>query len=51
MPENDAPECLCGIMLREDRDMCLAHGTAAQQAQAVLRVSVGRTQPLWEWPN
>jgi hypothetical protein len=51
MPESDAAECLCGILLREDRDMCPAHGTAAQQAQAARRVSVGRTQPLWESPS
>jgi hypothetical protein len=56
MPESDAAECLCGILLREDRDMCPAHGTAAQelkaqQAQAARRVSVGRTQPLWDSPS
>jgi hypothetical protein len=56
MPESDAEECLCGILLREDRDMCPAHGTAAQEAkarqvQAPRRVSVGRTQPLWEEPS
>jgi hypothetical protein len=36
--------------------MCPAHGTAAQEAkarevQAARRVSVGRTQPLWEEPS
>lgn len=56
MPESDAAECLCGILLREDRDMCPAHGTAAQEAkarevQAARKVSVGRTQPLWEEPS
>jgi hypothetical protein len=51
MPESDAEECLCGILLREDRDMCPAHGTAAQQAQAARRVSVARPQPLWESPS
>jgi hypothetical protein len=56
MPESDAEECLCGILLREDRDMCPAHGTAAQEAkareaQAARRVSVGRTRPLWEEPS
>ena len=53
MPESDAEECLCGILLREDRDMCPTHGTAAQQAkaQAPHKVSVGRTQPLWESPS
>lgn len=53
---NTAPECLCGILLREDRDTCPAHGKAAQEAkarevQAPRRVSVGRTQPLWESPS
>jgi len=53
---NTAPECMCGILLREDRDMCPAHGKAAQEAkarevQAPRRVSVGRTQPLWEEPS
>jgi hypothetical protein len=56
MPESDAAECLCGILLREDRDMCPVHGTEAQEAkarevQAARRVSVGRTQPLWEEPS
>jgi hypothetical protein len=51
----DCP-CECDILLREDRDMCPAHGTAAQeakaqQAQAPRKVSVGRTQPLWEEPS
>src|SRR5208282_2332984 len=48
----DCP-CECDILLAEDRDMCPAHGTEAQEAkareaQARRRVSVGRTQPLWE---
>jgi hypothetical protein len=56
MPESDAAECLCGILLREDRDMCPVHGTEAQeakaqQAKAARRVSVGRTQPLLESPS
>lgn len=36
--------------------MCPAHGTGAQeakaqQAQALRKVSVGRTQPLWDEPS
>jgi hypothetical protein len=51
----DCP-CECDILLREDRDMCPAHGTKAQETkarevQAARRVSVGRTQPLWEEPS
>ena len=51
----DCP-CECDILLREDRDMCPVHGTEAQEAkareaQAARRVSVGRTQPLWESPS
>jgi hypothetical protein len=51
----DCP-CECDVLLREDRDMCPAHGTAAQEAKAReaqgrRRVSVGRTQPLWEEPS
>ena len=54
--ESDAEECLCDILLREDRDMCPVHGTEAQEAKArevkaAHRVSVGRTQPLWEEPS
>ncbi len=54
--ESDKRECLCDILLREDRDECPVHGTAAQEAnarevQAARRVSVGRTQPLWEEPS
>ncbi|MFZ0799962.1 MAG: hypothetical protein WB781_15445 [Candidatus Sulfotelmatobacter sp.] len=54
--ESDAEECLCDILLREDRDMCPVHGTEAQEAkarevQAARIVSVGRTQPLWEEPS
>jgi hypothetical protein len=53
---NTAPECLCGVLLREDRDACPVHGTKAQEAkareaQAPRKVSVGRTQPLWEEPS
>jgi hypothetical protein len=48
---NTAPECLCDILLREDRDACPVHGTKAQEIQAPRRVSVGRTQPLWESPS
>ncbi len=56
MPESDAAECLCGILLREDRDMCPVHGTEAQEAkardaQARRKVSVGRTRPLWDSPS
>lgn len=56
MPESDAAECLCGILLREDRDVCPVHGTEAQEAKArevkaARKVSVGRTQPLWEEPS
>jgi hypothetical protein len=40
--------CECDILLREDRDLCPEHGTKAQAMQARRRVSVGRTQPLWE---
>ena len=48
--------CECDILLREDRDLCPVHGTEAQEAkarevQAARRVSVGRTQPLWEEPS
>src|ERR1700722_4769325 len=51
--------CECDVLLREDRDMCPAHGTAAQEAkaqrakaqQSPRRVSVGRTQSLWEEPS
>ena len=51
MPENDAAECYCDVLPSEDRDQCPAHGTAAQEAKAPRRVSVGRTQPLWESPS
>lgn len=56
MPESDAAECLCGILLREDRDMCPVHGTEAQEAkareaQARRKASVGRTRPLWDSPS
>ncbi len=43
--------CECDILLREDRDMCPEHGTKAQAMQAPIRVSVGRTRPLWEEPS
>jgi len=53
--------CECDILLREDRDLCPVHGTEAQEAkakqaqareaQAPRKVSVGRTQPLWESPS
>jgi hypothetical protein len=48
--------CECDVLLREDRDLCPVHGTKAQEAkarevQAVRKVSVGRTQPLWESPS
>ena len=48
--------CECDILLREDRDACPVHGIKAQEAkarevQAARRVSVGRTQPLWEEPS
>ena len=48
--------CECDILIREDRDLCPVHGTEAQEAkarevQAARRVSVGRTQPLWESPS
>jgi hypothetical protein len=55
---NPAPECYCDVLPHEDWDQCPAHGTAAQEAKAQQaqarkaqghrRVSVGRTQPLWE---
>jgi hypothetical protein len=48
MPESDAAECYCDVLPHEDRDQCPAHGTAAQQAQAARKVSVGRTQPLYD---
>jgi hypothetical protein len=56
MPESDVAECYCDVLPHEDRDLCPAHGTdaqeaKAQQAQALRRVSVGRTQPLWESPS
>jgi hypothetical protein len=51
MPESDAAECYCDVLPHEDWDQCPAHGTAAQQAKAPRRVSVGRTQPLWEEPS
>jgi hypothetical protein len=59
MPESDAAECYCDVLPREDRDQCPAHGTDAQEAkaqrakaqQSPRRVSVGRTQPLWEEPS
>lgn len=48
--------CECDVLLREDWDQCPVHGTAAQEAKAReaqgrRRVSVGRTQPLWESPS
>jgi hypothetical protein len=43
--------CECDVLLREDRDLCPEHGTKAQAVQAPRRVSVGRTQPLWEDPS
>ncbi len=51
--ESHAEECLCDILLREDRDMCPVHGTEAQEAkarevQAAPQGLRGRTQPLWE---
>jgi hypothetical protein len=51
LESNTAPECLCGILLREDRDDCPVHGTKAQEMQAPRKVSVGRTQPLWDEPS
>jgi|HubBroStandDraft_6_1064221.scaffolds.fasta_scaffold276682_2 hypothetical protein len=53
MPESDAAECYCDVLPHEDRDQCPAHGIAAQEAkaqevQAARRVSVGRTQPLYD---
>ena len=56
MPESDAAECYCDVLPHEDRDQCPAHGTDAQEAKAReaqgrRRVSVGRTQPLWESPS
>jgi hypothetical protein len=48
MPESDAAECYCDVLPHEDWDQCSAHGTAAQQAQAPRKVSVGRTQPLYD---
>jgi len=53
---NNEPECWCNILLREDRDLCPAHGTKAQEARgqaerAWRSISVGRTQPLWESPS
>jgi hypothetical protein len=51
LESNTAPECECGILPHEDRDMCPVHGTKAQEAKAPRRVSVGRTQPLWEEPS
>ena len=45
---NTAPECMCGDLPAEDRDMCPVHGTDAQAAQAPRRISVGRTQPLYD---
>jgi hypothetical protein len=51
LESNTAPECMCDILLREDRDACPAHGTKAQEIRAPRRVSVGRTQPLWDDPS
>ena len=53
MPDSEAAECYCDVLPHEDWDQCPAHGTAAQeakaqQAQAHRRVSVGRTQPLYD---
>jgi hypothetical protein len=45
---NTAPECMCGILPREDRDDCPEHGTKTQPVHAPRRVSVGRTQPLYD---
>jgi len=56
MPDSEAAECYCDVLPHEDWDQCPTHGTAAQeakaqQAQAPRKVSVGRTQPLWEEPS
>jgi uncharacterized Zn finger protein (UPF0148 family) len=56
LESNTAPECECGILFRKDRDMCPVHGTKAHEAKAPetqtpRRVSVGRTQPLYEEPS
>lgn len=48
MPDSEAAECYCDVLPHEDWDQCPAHGTAAQQAQAARKVSVGRTQPLYD---
>jgi hypothetical protein len=50
--ESDKRECLCGILLREDRDYCPVHGipatAPAPRQPEPRRVSVGRTQPLYD---
>jgi len=44
---NTAPECMCDILLREDREKCPVHGIK----KLPRRISVGRTQPLWDEPS
>ena len=54
----EPPECYCDVLPSEDRDQCPVHGIHAQEAQAKVereqaarKVSVGRTQPLWDSPS
>ncbi len=51
LESNTAPECMCGILPREDRDYCPVHGTEAQEKQPPPRVCIGGTQPLWDEPS
>jgi hypothetical protein len=51
LESNTAPERMCDILPCEDRDVCPVHGTKAREVQAPRRVSVGRTQPLWDEPS
>jgi hypothetical protein len=40
--------CECDVLLREDRDLCPEHGPKEQAVPAPRRVSVGRTQALYD---
>ena len=50
-PAFGTPEfgCICGYLLREDRDYCPIHGKEPLPQRP--RISVGRTTPLWEEPT
>ncbi len=48
---NALPECMCDMLLCEDREACPVHGKKPQAVQPTRKVSVGQTQPLWESPS